>query len=79
MQSGKIDVWNKIKQRAAAMDVEAAHEARRAKELAKKRHREMMEAIEIGFSVVFILIVLVGITWGGYELFKYCSLIGCGR
>ena len=35
MQSGKIDVWNKIKARAAAMDVEAAHDARRE----RKRQR----------------------------------------
>ena len=29
MQTGKIDVWNKIKARSAAMDVESAHAARR--------------------------------------------------
>ncbi len=32
MQAGKIDVWNRIKSRAAAMDVESAHDARREKE-----------------------------------------------
>jgi len=47
MQSGKIDVWNKIKSRAAAMDVESAHEARKEKEAAAKRKAEMDEVIEL--------------------------------
>ena len=47
MQSGKIDVWNKIKTRAAAMDVESAHDARREKEAAAKRKAEIDEAIEL--------------------------------
>ena len=47
MQSGKIDVWNKIKSRAAAMDVESAHDARREKEAEAKRKAEMDEAIEL--------------------------------
>ena len=33
MQTGKIDVWNKIKARATAMDIESAHQARRDKEI----------------------------------------------
>jgi len=47
MQSGKIDVWNKIKSRAAAMDAESAHDARREKEAAAKRKEEVDEAIEL--------------------------------
>ena len=47
MQSGKIDVWNKIKSRAAALDVESAHDARREKEAAAKRKEEVDEAIEL--------------------------------
>jgi hypothetical protein len=47
MQSGKVDVWNKIKSRAAAMDVESAHDARKEKEAAAKRKKEMDEVIEL--------------------------------
>ena len=47
MQSGKIDVWNKIKSRAMAMDVESAHDARREKEAATRRKQEMDEVIEL--------------------------------
>jgi len=59
MQSGKIDVWNKIKSRAAAMDVESAHDARREREGAAKRKKEMDEAIELTLMAV-IFFSLVG-------------------
>jgi hypothetical protein len=45
MQAGKIDVWNKIKSRAAAMDVESAHDARVKKKLrpsAKQRWTRLL-------------------------------------
>lgn len=79
MQSGKIDVWNKIKQRAAAMDVEAAHEARRAKELAAKRKRELQEAMEIAIVSVVCILILAGIGWGFIEFIDYCKYNHCGR
>ena len=58
MQSGKIDIWNKIKSRAAALDVESAHDARREKEAAANRKKEMDEVIELVLmaSVFFILV-----------------------
>ncbi len=60
MQSGKVDVWNKIKSRAAAMDVESAHDARREKEAAAKRKAEMDEVVELALLAV-IFFSLVGV------------------
>ena len=60
MQSGKVDVWNKIKSRAAAMDVESAHDARREKEAAVKRKQEMDEVLELALLAV-IFFSLVGV------------------
>jgi hypothetical protein len=60
MQSGKIDVWNKIKSRAAAMDVESAHDARREREAAAKRKQEMDDVIELALLAV-IFFSLVGV------------------
>jgi len=60
MQSGKVDVWNKIKSRAAAMDVESAHDARREKEAAAKRKKEMDEVVELALLAV-IFFSLVGV------------------
>ena len=60
MQSGKIDVWNKIKFRAAAMDVESAHDARREREAAAKRKAEMDEAIELTLMAL-VFFGLIGV------------------
>ena len=78
MQSGKIDVWNKIKSRAAAMDVEAAHDARREKEAAARHKREVEDLIETVLLIVLITVIVIGAAWGTYELIKYCKLVGCG-
>jgi len=81
MQSGKIDVWNKIKMRSAAMDVEAAHEVRKAKEAEKKRKEQTEEAIELTLAIIISIVLLVGLAWGAYELINYCQSIkgGCSR
>lgn len=80
MQAGKIDVWNKIKARAAAMDLEAAHEARRAKEAAARRKKQILETLEISVAITILILFVVGIFWGGYELIQYCNTTGsCGK
>lgn len=77
MQTGKIDVWNKIKSRAAAMDIEAAHEARRAKEAALKRKREFEEIIEIVLAGIISLVILGLLGWGLVEFIDHCRTVGC--
>jgi hypothetical protein len=80
MQAGKIDVWNKIKARAAAMDLEAAHEARRAKEAAARRKKQILETLEISVAITILILFVVGIFWSGYELIQYCNTTGsCGK
>lgn len=79
MQAGKIDVWNKIKSRAAAMDIEAAHEARRAKEAAAKRKKQIMETLEISLAIVLMVMIIAGVGWGVLEFMKYCSVNHCGH
>jgi hypothetical protein len=60
MQSGKVDVWNKIKSRAAAMDVESAHDARRAKEAAEKHKKELDEIVELSL-LGLVFLVMIGV------------------
>lgn len=79
MQTGKIDVWNKIKSRAAAMDLEAAHDARRAKAAAKKHQEKVQEIIENVSASIFLVVVVTGIAWGTIELVSYCTKYGCGH
>lgn len=78
MQSGKIDVWNKIKARSHALDAEAAHLARKEKEDRLRRKRELNEAIEIIIGVAFIIVILIGLGWGFVELMEYCQKNKCG-
>ena len=79
MQTGKIDVWNKIKARQAEMDRDDAKEmaALRAEEKkAKERDEEMQEwAIIIGGIAFVLLLVFIGIN----ELMNLCPKGGCGR
>ena len=79
MQTGKIDVWNKIKARAREMDVEAAHEARKTKLAEARRRRQNQETFEIIFGVTFLVFVSVGVIWGLYELIHYCKYAQCGK
>jgi len=55
-QANKMDVWARITQRAKQMEIDAAHDARRKKEAAKKRQAEMEEMlILIGGAIVGIV------------------------
>ena len=73
MQSGRIDVWNKIKERAAAMDVEAAHDARREKEALAKHKKEVEEALEI-VLMAMVFFALVGfVVYLSFEILDQCA------
>jgi hypothetical protein len=73
MQSGKIDVWNKIKSRAAAMDVESAHDARKEKEAAAKRKREMDEVVELVLVVLVFFIMVGAILYFSFAIIEQCA------
>ena len=73
MQSGRVDVWNKIKSRAAAMDVEAAHDARREKEIAERRKKEIDEVIELALLGLVFTAMLGVITYFVFGIFEQCG------
>ncbi len=80
MQTGKIDVWNKIKAREAQMNADDAQEIRlfNAQERARKqKEQELNEWAVIIGAVSFILFIMF---IGGYELMKFCETGNrCGR
>jgi len=78
-QANKVDVWNKIKSRAQAMDVEAAHEARREKEEAAKKKKKDQEHLEMGLLFGGICLILFLVYVGIYESMEYCAKVRCGR
>lgn len=79
MQTGKIDVWNKIKARANAMDIESAHEARKEREAELRRKEKAQEMTEIILGSLFLIIVVVGLFWGVYELAQHCGQGACAK
>ncbi len=73
MQSGKIDVWNKIKSRAAAMDVEAAHEERREREAKARKEKEIDELVTMILLIVTVMVVLGAVGWFVLEALAKCN------
>jgi hypothetical protein len=73
MQTGKIDVWNKIKARQAEMDRDDAKEmaALRAEEKKAKAKEQEEKEIVIAITAVAFVLFLVGI--GIYELMDFCQ------
>ena len=80
MTTGKVDVWNKIKERQAQMDRDDARELgalQRAEKKAKEKEAEMQElALIIGGCAFVLFLVFVGIN----ELMDFCATTRrCGR
>ena len=73
MQTGKIDVWNKIKARQAEMDLEDAKEIsalKKAEKAAKEKEQEMNELVMLISGCAFVLfLVFVGVN----EMIDYCQ------
>jgi hypothetical protein len=78
MQTGKIDVWNKIKERQAQMDADDAQELRlyNAQEKARKKKEEEMQELAMIIGIIAFIVLLVGI--GVNELVDYCNVHSCG-
>jgi hypothetical protein len=79
MQSGKIDVWNKIKARQAQMDADDAHELRMFNDQERKRKQKEQEMNEWAMIIggVFFVLFLLGV--GVNEMLDFCATHRCGR
>jgi predicted Rdx family selenoprotein len=72
-QSNKMDVWAKILARAASIDKEAAHEARRQREAAARHKKEMDEVITLVLMFVVLALVCGGVGWIIYKAVQECG------
>lgn len=72
-QSNKMDVWAKIIARAASINKEAAHDARRAKEAKARRDKEVDEIITIILLILVVVVVLGATGWFVYEAMQQCN------
>lgn len=72
-QSNKMDVWSKIIARANSIDKEAAHDARREREAAERRKKELDELTTL-VLMVLVLGALMGVLgWLIFEVMKECG------
>ena len=80
MQTGKIDVWNKIKARQAEMDLADAKEISALKAEEKKAKQAEQEQLEMAMLIGGIAFVLLLIGIGINELIDFCQTTKrCGR
>jgi hypothetical protein len=78
-QANKVEVWNKIKARAQAMDIEDAHNARKEKEAAERKKKADQEDLELGLMLGGLLLIIVLCGYGIYEILDHCATNRCGR
>ena len=80
MQTGKIDVWNKIKTRQAEMDRDDAKEVASLKAEEKRQKEKKQEELEIALAIGGVVFVLFLVFIGIYELMDFCQTTNrCGR
>jgi hypothetical protein len=80
MQTGKIDVWNKIKARQAEMDRDDAKEIAALKAMEKKQKQEEQEQLEMAMLIGGIAFVLLLVGIGINEMIDFCATTKrCGR
>lgn len=80
MQTGKIDVWNKIKARQAEMDRDDAIEMRKLKDAEKREKEKEAElnqmAVILSVSAFVLFMMFVGVN----EMIDFCQTTHrCGR
>jgi len=80
MQTGKIDVWNKIKARQAEMDRDDAKEMAALKAEEKKAKQKAQDELEMTMLIGGIAFVLLLVFIGVSELMDFCQTTKrCGR
>ena len=80
MQTGKVDVWNKIKARQAEMDLADAKEISALKAEEKKQKQKEQEELELILVIGGTLLVLLLVGIGINEMMDFCRTTHrCGR
>lgn len=72
-QSNKMDVWAKIIARAASMNKDAAHQARKEREAKQRRDKEIDEVVTILLVLLVTFSVLGATGWFVYEALQQCN------
>lgn len=79
-QTGNADIWQNIQIRVAQMNRDDAHEARREKEAAANRQKQMQQLVETSVGVVLILAALGAMAYMAYLGYDHCKATNsCGH
>lgn len=76
--SNKMDVWQKIKARAAQMELQAAKAAAAEKRAIEARKQQQEEELTIIFAIIIVLVTLGVVGYFGYSFIAHCAQAGCG-
>ena len=76
--SNKMDVWQKIKARAAMMEAEAAKAAGAEKRRLAAAKKKQEEEITILIVILIVVATLCAVGYFGYQFISHCSKVGCG-
>ena len=79
MQTGKIDVWNKIKERQAQMDADDAKEMRKLREQEKREKEAEEEQMTYLIAGLVVVALVFAIFIGVSEISDMCAKTKCGR
>lgn len=77
-QANKMDVWLRIKERAAKMEKAYADQQRLDKALAKRKKQEIQEAIEMVLILILACAVSGFVGFSVYEILDHCKGNTCG-
>lgn len=72
-QSNKMDVWFKIVARAALLNKEAAHDARKLREAKQRRKKDIDEAVTLILIFLLFIVVVTTTGWLVYEVLQQCA------
>lgn len=76
--AGKMDIWQRIKARAALMEVEAAKAAGAEKRRLAKKKEEDEEAVMIAIAIAIVVATVCVVGYFAWVFIESCSRTGCG-
>jgi len=76
--SNKMDVWQKIKARAAQMELQAAKAAAAEKKAIAAKKQQQEEELTIIFAIIIVLVTLGVVGYFMFEFIGHCARAGCG-
>lgn len=77
-QTGNADVWQDIQTRVAQMNRDDALDAKREKEAAARKKKQMAEMIEALIGATLIVIIIGGMAYMAYLGWDHCRGKECG-